>query len=143
MITWDLQDLSINMSINIYTITYLYVWCTLYIYIYEFITVNSRAIYDINRITDVYNIRFFSPSTIPSNKDSRRVSTCNAGWVVLKFKVDASGLVSSGRSVNHLVTLGNGKGLIGKGLIFGNLLDKKGKSSQAPFFRGMFVKTRV
>ena len=33
---------------------------------------------------------------------------------MLKFKVDASGLVSSGRSVNHLVTLGNGLiGLIG------------------------------
>ena len=32
---------------------------TVYIYTYEFITVNSRAIYDINRITDVYNIRFF------------------------------------------------------------------------------------
>jgi len=29
-----------------------------------------------------------------------------AGWVVLKFKVDASGLVSTGRSINHLVLLG-------------------------------------
>lgn len=44
------------------------------------------------------------------SRTGRRVATCNAGWMVLKFKVDASGLVSSGRSVNHLVTLGNGRG---------------------------------